>query len=220
MNVDQNTTLADLRRQIDSLDRTIIDALARRFEITAHVAATKNQGRTFRPGREADLIGGLLKASQGAVDPRLIETLWRQIIAFSLAGQKQLSIAHSGGDEIAQSARYRFGEVARYDHFDNTAALFDAVADGQVDLGVLPHWDDGDWWRDLVSRRKAGSALAIVAVTPLNPDSPIRRSVVIADYMPDPSATDMTIIHENGTVITRPGHHPDHPDILGIFQQH
>ena len=144
--------------------------------------------------------------------------MWRQIIAFSLAGQKQLSIAHAGGEEIAQSARYRFGEVARYNHLENTAATLDAVADGHVDLGVLPHWDD-EWWHDLASRRatgiKAGHRCGDTA-----PESPIRRSTVIADYMPDPSGADMTIIHENGKLVTRPGHHPDHPDILGIFQQH
>ena len=134
-----------------------------------------------------------------------------QIIAFSLAGQKQLSIAHAGGDEIAQSARYRFGEVARYDHFENTAAMLDAVAGGDVDLGVLPHWDDDGWWQELAARRAAGSSLAIVAVTPLNADSPIRRSAVIADYMPDPSGADMTIIHDDGKLVTRPGHHPITP---------
>ena len=109
MDVDKNTTLADLRRQIDSLDRTILEALAKRLR-SQHMLPRPSIRADLPPGREADLIGGLLKASEGAVDPRLVETLWRQIIAFSLAGQKQLSIAHAGGEEIAQSARYRFGK--------------------------------------------------------------------------------------------------------------
>lgn len=215
----KNSNLEDLRREIDRLDRSILEALSARFGLTSRVAATKHDGHIFRPGREADLLRRLLAENGSDLDPRLIESLWRQIIAFSLAGQKLLTIAHAGGDAVTATARYRFGEVARYLSLDSTAAVFDAVAAGEADLGVLPHWDEATWWRDLAARREAGSTLAIAAVTPLVAESSLASSAIIAPHLPDPSAADMTLCCENGAITVIPGYHAEQPNVVGIFQQ-
>ena len=212
-------TLEDLRREIDRLDRSILTLLVDRFDLTSRVAATKHDGLIFRPGREADLLRRLQDESKDLLDPRLVESLWRQVIAFSLAGQKQLVIAHPKSDEMAASARYRFGEVGVYLSTSNASEVLGAVEAGEADLGVLPHWEDDGWWRDLADRRHAGSMVAIAAITPITPTSSITPSVVVARHMPDPSSQDVTVCHADGAVFTCPGYEPDREDALGIFQQ-
>lgn len=214
-----NSDLENLRRDIDDLDRVILDAVSRRFQLTAQVAATKHDGHIFRPGREADLLKNLLDQHDNSLDPRLIETLWRQIIAFSLAGQKPLTIACAGGDGLVATARYRFGEAAFYQSMDDASSVFDAVASGKADLGVLPHWEDGTWWQELAARRGEGATLAIAAVTPLTKESSLQKSVVIAPHMPDASSQDMTICVENGQIVITPGYEPERSNVVGIFQQ-
>ena len=211
-------TLESLRREIDRLDDAMLAALAERFDLTKQIAATKHDGLIFRPGREANLLRRLQDQNKGRLDPRLIESLWRQVIAFSLADQKPLTIAHLDAAAVLASARYRFGEVATYAAKPGAADVLDAVAAGEVDLGVLPHWDDDDWWRDLAARRGAGQPLAIAARTPLTSSSSIAASTVIASYMPDPSGRDVTLCHSGGALITCPGYFPGKQDALGIFQ--
>lgn len=211
--------LKNLRQEIDQLDAHILSGLVKRFALTASVASTKQDGLIFRPGREADLLRNLIEEGRGQLDPRLVESLWRQIIAFSIAGQKPLTIAHAGGHDIAASARFRFAAAADYLDLPRPADVLAAVEGGEADLGVLPHWDSDDWWRMLAERRAAGADLAIAAVTPLTPQTQTAQSVVIARHMPDPSRRDMTLCHVDGELIMQDGHHPDRADAIGIFQQ-
>jgi chorismate mutase len=215
----KNSNLEGLRHEIDLLDQTILEAVSDRLGLTSRIAAAKHDDHIFRPGREADLLRHLLAKTKKNIDPQLVESLWRRIIAFSLAGQKQLTIAHTENDGTAVMAHYRFGEVAQYLSHNHASSVLDCITSGKADLGVLPHWEDEPWWRDLAVRRSAGDGIAIASAIPLVAESSLHRSAVIASYMPDPSEDDVTICHENGDIVTLPGYHPDRPNVLGIFQQ-
>ncbi|XDZ65744.1 chorismate mutase [Alphaproteobacteria bacterium LSUCC0684] len=212
----EDETLLRLRREIDGLDRTILDALEARDRLVREVGAAKSSRRIFRAGREADLIRNLIQSS--GLDPFTIEVIWRQIIAASLNRQAPLTIAVTARAEQIEVARFRFG-AARYRTCSTAADVLNAVASGDADLGVLPHWAQSGWWQDLARMRDADRKVYVSAITPLADRSGLEEGVILAPYLPDPSARDMTLVHTGGAIAEKPGYHPDHPGLLGIFQQ-
>jgi len=212
----EDETLLRLRREIDGLDRIILDALEARDRLVREVGAAKSKRRIFRAGREADLIRNLIRSS--SLDPFTIEVIWRQIIAASLNRQAPLTIAVTARAEQIEVARFRFG-AARYKTSGAAADVLEAVATGDADLGVLPHWTQSAWWQDLARMRDADRKVYVSAITPYSEASGLEEGVVLAPYVPDPSARDMTLVHAEGAITEISGYHPDHPGLLGIFQQ-
>ena len=212
----EDETLIRLRKEIDGLDRTILDALEARDRLVREVGAVKSSKRVFRAGREADLIENLIRSS--GLDPYTIEVIWRQIIAASLNRQAPLTVAVTERAEQIEVARFRFG-AARYKTCGTDTDVLEALASGEADLAVLPHWSRSGWWQDLARMHDEGRRLYISAVTPHAASSGIEEGVIIAPYLPDPSARDVSLIHQNGALTEKPGYHPDHPGLLGIFQQ-
>lgn len=76
--------LASLRIGIDEIDSTILDLLGKRFALTRQVGVIKNATRLelVDPVRESTLFHNLrLMAKDKGVDPDLVETLYRTLIA-------------------------------------------------------------------------------------------------------------------------------------------
>lgn len=213
----KSPALDSIRAEIDALDRSMLAMLEQRFALTAQVAATKQSRQVFRAGREADLLRRLIAGS--SLDALLVETIWRQIIAFSLDGQKKLVIALTGEAEIATTARFRFGAVAQYDGYTAAAEVIAAVAAGKADIGILPHWQDNPWWQDLAARQNDGASVYIAAVTPFAATDALTRVALIAPYLPDPSESDLTLSHDGIGVQETSGYAPSTPNLLGIVQQ-
>ncbi len=224
----KNLTLEELREAIDQTDQDLLTLLERRYALTAQVADSKQNSRIFRAGREADLIRRLVSMTN--LDPLLVETIWRQIIAFSLDHQKKLTIAMAG-DGVEMSARFRFGAVANYTFMDDADAVMDAVAGGRADIGILPHWDDvphrdddphrdnKSWWQALAQRRDRGEDVYITALTPLQDAPSLNRIALLAPFLPDASMHDITLVHDAIGVKPINGYAPATPNLLGIIQQ-
>ena len=213
----EDETLIRLRKEIDGLDQAILDALEARDRLVREVGAVKSSKRVFRAGREADLIENLIRRS--SLDPYTVEVIWRQIIAASLNRQAPLTIAVTNRAQQFEVARFRFG-AAQYKTCDTAIEVLEAVGSGDVDLGVLPHWAQSEWWRDLARLHDNGHKVYISAITPHAETSGLEKGVIIAPYLPDPSAQDVSLVHQDGALTEKPGYHPDHSGLLGIFQQH
>lgn len=205
-----------IRAEIDQVDRSILALLEQRFDLTSRVASAKKSQRIFRPGREAELIRSLIAIS--TLDPLLIETVWRQIIAFSLDGQKKLDIAVAHAEGVEDTARFRYGAVARYQRSDASGVL-DAVLAGRADIGVLPHWQGAAWLDELVQRRRDGAEIFIVAATPMVACDGLVPTVLVGRYLPDPSGDDLTLSHDGIGLAEENGYAPDAPNIVGIIQR-
>ena len=216
-NREDSADLGEVRSAIDAVDSELLALLAKRYGLSDRVTASKHNRGAFRPGREADLIRKLIAG--GDLDPLLVETIWRQIIAFSLDRQKRLGIALSGGEAVERTARFRFGAVAEYASLDTPAQVIEAVAGGGADLGILPHWEKGDWWRELAARREQGDEVYIASSAPMQVAPGLEPVAVLAPELPDPSEMDTTLLHDTVGVTEKGGYDPSPPNLLGIVQQ-
>ena len=80
--------LADLRKQIDTLDSQLVEMLTARLELSRRVSTAKtDDGHIFRPAREAQLLSRLLADAPAGLQP-LIPVVWRAIISSSIAEQR------------------------------------------------------------------------------------------------------------------------------------
>jgi chorismate mutase len=215
--------LAQVREEIDALDREILEILEKRMAIAAEVAKAKSGHQVFRPGREADLLRKLIFAS--SLSPHLIERIWRQIIASNLVRQMDLKIGVLNSPTILAATDFRFGLGAVKSYFDSDNDVVAAVSTGQCDLGLVPHWNDGGGWLDALLRThnkgQQGMAVYINTVTPLLKDHGIDDAVILATALPDPSEADMTLMidKDSQSITSKDGYHPQMIGVLGMIQK-
>ncbi len=74
-------TLEKLREEIDALDRSILEALNRRFSVAQRIARYKNSQNLslYDPQREESLLVALLSDNSGPLDEDGLEHLFRAI---------------------------------------------------------------------------------------------------------------------------------------------
>jgi chorismate mutase/prephenate dehydrogenase len=82
--------LDQLREQIDSIDKQLVDLLAQRCQVVQQVTEVKQQHDlpTFHPAREENLISARrAQATQAGLDPDYVEDLFRTVLRHSRVGQ-------------------------------------------------------------------------------------------------------------------------------------
>ena len=79
----ETETLADLRDEIDRIDRDMHELLMRRGEIIDRLIAVKGQngGSAFRPDREAQMMRALVSRHRGLLPVDTVEGIWRIIVS-------------------------------------------------------------------------------------------------------------------------------------------
>ena len=205
------------RQEIDALDRLILNAVEQRAAIAATVALAKAGKHTFRPGREADLVRGLV--AESSLPPLLVERIWRQIIGGNLTSQAPLTIAIVQDPWVMASASFRFGSAIDANPCDDANMVIDAVVQGKSSLGMMRHWDaDTSWLTHLNNARQDGRDVYISSVSPFLAGQGFVDTVIIAPILPDPSQADMTLFMADGQVQMIEGYHPDTAGILGVIQ--
>jgi chorismate mutase len=187
-------SLDALRREIDSIDDTLRDLLARRAEIAVDVAKAKaRQGGAaaplFRPGREAEILRRLIGRSRAPLPPALVFRVWRDIIVASIGLQGSFSVAVAAKRQ--DLAREHFGEpVLR--PAGSVASVLAAVANKRASVGVLPMpggGADGAWWL------KLPKGVAIIGGLPFLTTSERRKpgecAVIVGRQEFEPSGEDI-----------------------------
>ncbi len=79
-------SLSELRRQIDGLNRDLLQLLQRRAEIVLEIAAVKRSENldSYEPSREEEMLEALLAAPPGPFGPEAIQEIFRAIFRSSL----------------------------------------------------------------------------------------------------------------------------------------
>ena len=231
-------TLAEFRRAIDTMDDEIVRLITTRLTTAIELATSKQNATHFRPGREADVLRRLVAAAGEAIPPLLIEGVWRQIMTASLALQTEAStqsglrVAVVDEAGVLATARWRFGAATTLVACASSAATLGQLAAGEVDLAVLPHWQDSrDRWRFAKKWRDSTPPVWLAAQIPFfaladttGNGMPFTRAAIFACTKPDRSHKDATLFWHNDTLIAKPGHHLDapaksnQPVALGVFQ--
>lgn len=91
-------TMAELRQEIDQLDRDLVGLLARRAALIDRAVELKQRERLpARIGARVEAVVANVRATaaEAALDPDLAERLWRDLIDWSIAREEaRLGPAH------------------------------------------------------------------------------------------------------------------------------
>ena len=160
--------------------------------------ARQGGGSAFRPGREADMMRGLVSRHQGLLPLDTVESIWRIIISTFTFVQANYSVHAdiSGGDAAMRDCcRFHFGFTVPYVAHHGAALVIEAVARSGGDLGMVRAGAPaGPWWRGLT----APDAPKIIARLPFveRPDHPAGMPVfVIAQPLAEAAARDV-VLHD------------------------
>ncbi|MEM7383945.1 MAG: prephenate dehydratase [Verrucomicrobiota bacterium] len=134
--------LEALRKQIDEVDSGLLEFLSRRADLVHEVGEIKKKDglQIYAPEREEKLLQSLIARNEGRLPEKSIRAIYREIMSAALALEEDLAIAYLGpeGTWTHQAAINKFGGSVRYAPQANFAEVFDQVARGKADYGVVP----------------------------------------------------------------------------------
>lgn len=155
---DQATALAELRGDIDRLDREMHERLMERGRIIDRLIAVKSgtaaTGSAFRPEREASMIRAMARRHEGGLPFDAVESIWRIIITTFTHLQAPFAVNVDVSDDVAamrDSTRFHFGFMVPLAEQTGPAAVIAAVAASRGDLGLVSLHAAGAWWRALAA---------------------------------------------------------------------
>jgi chorismate mutase/prephenate dehydratase len=135
-------SLPQLRKDIDAVDRKILDLLARRGRLAAAVGEAKRRGarKVLDVGREQEVLAALRKANPGPLSGEAVEAVFREIISACRASQQPTTVAYLGpeGTFSHAAAIKQFGHGADFQSVATIAEVFTAVESGRCSFGVVP----------------------------------------------------------------------------------
>ena len=135
-------TLSDIRKKIDSIDLKLLKFLNERADLVHEIGLVKRKEGVgiYAPEREEALLKSLVKQNKGRLPEKSIRAIYREIMSASLALEKHLAIAYLGPEATwsHQAARTKFGASVDYTAQSSIAEVFNVVARGKADYGVVP----------------------------------------------------------------------------------
>jgi len=141
--------LSAVRGEIDSIDREIQALIARRAHWAHEVGRAKGKLAAavdyYRPEREAQVLRRVVDRNDGPLADEVLVRLFREIMSACLAQQEPLKVGYLGPEgTFSQQAVFKhFGHSAKGFPLDSIAEVFDEVADGRADFGVVPVENSG-----------------------------------------------------------------------------
>ena len=138
-------SLPEIRKNIDIIDDQLIRLLNERADLVHEVGLVKRAEGTaiYAPEREEHVLRSLVdknRALKGRLPEKAIRAIYREIMSASLALEKDLTIAYFGpvATNTHQAARSKFGASVEYVPEVSIGDVFDVVARGTADYGVVP----------------------------------------------------------------------------------
>ena len=141
--------LAEVRAQIDGIDRTIQALIAQRAQFARQVGSAKGKLAAaveyYRPEREAQVLRRVVDRNDGPLADEVLVRLFREIMSACLAQQEPLKVGFLGPDgTFSQQAVYKhFGHSAKGLPLASVEEVFQEVAAGNADFGVVPVENSG-----------------------------------------------------------------------------
>lgn len=136
--------IEELRKRIDQVDLELIKLLKERSELVNRILEVKKRlGLPLKDvKREKEVLENIkTKAIEFALDPVLIEEVFRKIIGLSMSSYRDISVAYLGpkGSFTEMAARkFLNGANVQYVAKPTIREVFRSVEAGDVDMGVVP----------------------------------------------------------------------------------
>ncbi len=135
--------LEAIRREIDTLDKELLDRINRRAGLARKVAEVKDGGGAthyYRPEREAEVLRALIEDNDGPLPAEHVARIFQELMSACRALQKSLAVAYLGPEgTFTESAAFKhFGHAIDSDPVDGIGGVFRQVESGGSDYGVVP----------------------------------------------------------------------------------
>jgi chorismate mutase/prephenate dehydratase len=134
--------LSELRTLIDTVDAQLVSLLNQRAALVMEVGRRKAADGTpvYAPHREQAVLARVLEQSTGPLLPVTLEAVYREIMSGSFALERPLRIRYLGppGSFTHEAASKQFGSSIAYENLRTIEGVFEEVARGHVDYGVVP----------------------------------------------------------------------------------
>jgi chorismate mutase/prephenate dehydratase len=141
--------LVAVREQIDGIDQQIQTLIAERARWAHQVGKAKGKLAAavdyYRPEREAQVLRRVVDRNDGPLSDEVLVRLFREIMSACLAQQEPLKIGYLGpeGTFSQQAVHKHFGHSAKGLPLASIEEVFDEVAAGHADFGVVPVENSG-----------------------------------------------------------------------------
>jgi len=141
--------LADVRAQIDGIDRRIQELIAERARFALQVGKAKGKLAAavdyYRPEREAQVLRMVVDRNEGPLSDEVLVHVFREIMSACLAQQEPLKIGYLGpeGTFSQQAVLKHFGRSAHGLPLGSIEEVFQEVEAGNADFGVVPVENSG-----------------------------------------------------------------------------
>ena len=141
--------LSAVREQIDGIDREIQSLIAERALWARQVGKAKGKLAAaieyYRPEREAQVLRRVVDRNDGPLSDEVLVRVFREIMSACLAQQEPLKIGYLGpeGTFSQQAVHKHFGHSAKGLPLASIEEVFDEVAAGNADFGVVPVENSG-----------------------------------------------------------------------------
>ncbi len=141
--------LSAVRAQIDGIDREIQALIAERALWAHQVGKAKGKLAAaidyYRPEREAQVLRKVVDRNDGPLQDEVLVRLFREIMSACLAQQEPLKVGYLGpeGTFSQQAVHKHFGHSAKGLPLSTVEEVFDEVAAGHADFGVVPVENSG-----------------------------------------------------------------------------
>jgi chorismate mutase len=198
-------SLDNVRQQIDELDDQIVDLIAKRFSVTAHVRGLKQQDLSvwpspIRPTREANIVRRLLaRTKNSSVNPDLVVRVWRTILNESSRNQAPITLHVSKhlNTSIAHRLRLRdyFGPMPVEEYKDEAQALLQ-IESMPGDLCVV---ETAQPWVEAFASGIGGKAQVIGCLPTLKEDV-MPKLLILGQAPVEPTGQDETLVITEGNL--------------------
>jgi len=140
--VSADMSLQEHRHAIDRLDAEIVRLLNERTQHVLEIGELKRQSgdEIYAPHREKAVLDKVCRLNHGPVTDGALRSIYREIMSGALALEKPLTIAYLGPEATYshQAALKRFGNSLAYSPQKTIGDVFQEVAKGRADYGVIP----------------------------------------------------------------------------------
>jgi len=134
--------LASLRQKIDDLDRRIVEMINERAKIVIQVGKTKQASGSpiYSPEREQTVLRRVAELNKGPLPQKTLQAIYRELMSGSFLLERPLRIGYLGpeGSFSHLASLRKFGASVEYRPLADIQAVFEEIARGHCDLGLVP----------------------------------------------------------------------------------
>ena len=137
-------TLAELRVEIDALDKKVQSLIGERAQLATDVAEVKKEADDnsvfYRPEREAQVLRSIIERNDNLLKDKDMAHVFREIMSACLALEQPLNIAYLGpeGTFTQEAALKHFGHAVSTLDCASIDEIFHQVEKGNAHYGVVP----------------------------------------------------------------------------------